>query len=400
MRGAPWFHPDHRFGDNVSAFNKVLLAALAAASLANARAQCAGQRIYIGTHQQGGTESVFTASFDEAAGAFGPARAVAAIDRPTWLVKDPARPVLYAVSETGNDGLSAGGVYSFRIGPAGGDLVEINHVESGGGGATHLDLDARSDTLFVANFGTGTVAAVGVGGEGALSGPTSIVKDHGGGPHVRQKSPHAHGVTVDPSHQFVLVPDMGADRIFIYRFAAGKRELVPAATPFLQLPPGSGPRHLVFGPNGRSAYLLTELSADLHVYRWDAGTGTLHPLQVLPTLPPGFQGTRSAGEIVVAGEGRHLYVSNRGGEDSIVAYAVDPDSGALSEIQRIASGGKQPWHLALSPAGAWLLAANESSNAVTAFRVDRGTGRLSATDNRLDIPTPVDTVFAGACPGR
>jgi 6-phosphogluconolactonase len=123
-------------------------------------------------------------------------------------------------------------------------------------------------------------------------------------------------------------------------------------------------------------------------------------VQTLPTLPVGFQGERSAGEVVVAGDGRHVYVSNRGGENSIVAYAVDPRSGKLAEIQRIASGGKQPWHLALSPGGAWLLAANEASNAVTAFRVDRGAGRLSATDSRLEIPTPVDTVFAGACPGR
>lgn len=366
--------------------------------IGNARAatDCGAQRIYIGTHQQGGAASLFTATFDGRNGALGAARSVATIERPTWLVHDPARPVLYSVSETGNDGKSQGSVFSLRIDSASGDVAEINRVPSGGGGPTHLALDQRSQTLFVANYGTGQVAALPLDERGALAAPASVVSDYGTGPTPRQLSPHAHGVTLDPSRQFVLAPDLGADRVFVYRFSADRRALQSAATPFLQLPAGAGPRHLVFSADGRVAYLLNELTADLNVYAWDAGQGTLRPLQTLSTLSAGYQGKKSAGEILVSRDGKRVYLSNRG-EDTIVVYAVDAGSGTLSEMQRLASGGKQPWHLALSPDQRWLLASNETSNSVNVFAVAGGDGRLSATGSKLDIATPVNIVFTGAC---
>jgi 6-phosphogluconolactonase len=357
---------------------------------------CSGERIYIGTHEQDGRPSIFTSTFDDSTGMLDTARAVATIERPTWLVKDPVRPILYSVSETGNDGRSVGNVFSLQIDAGTGRLAEVNHVPSGGGGPTHLALDARSDTLFVANFGTGQAAALPIGGAGELGPPESIGKDYGTGPTRRQQGPHAHGVTIDPSRQFVLVPDLGADRVFVYRLGADGRQLAPAATPFLQLPPGSGPRHLVFGADGRMAYLLTELTGELRVYGWDARHGVLQPVQTLATVGADYQGQKSAGEIVVSADGQRVYVSSRG-EDAIVTYSVDVRSGRLFEIQRTPSGGRQPWHLVLSPGGRWLLASNEASNSVNVFRVDGATGRLAATASSLNVTKPVDVVFAGAC---
>jgi 6-phosphogluconolactonase len=389
--------------------HKTLLAAMIAASMGHAcwaqdavppgGPACDGERIYIGTHEQAGRPSIFASTFDEKTGILGAPRAASAIERPTWLLKDPLRPVLYSVSETGNDGLSIGNVFSLRMDAATGSLDEVNHVPSGGGGPTHLALDTQSNTLYVANFGTGQVAALATREGGELDPPTSIGNDYGTGPTPRQKRPHAHGVTIDPSRRFVLVPDLGADRVFIYRLGASGRKLAPAARPFLQLPSGSGPRHLAFSPDGRIAYLLTELTAELRVYGWDAKNGVLQPLQTLSTVGAAPQEKKSAGEIVVAGDGKRVYVSNRG-EDSIVTYAVDARSSQLAEIQRIPSGGKQPWHLVLSPSGRWLLASNEASNSVNVFRVDGATGRLAATANGLDVVKPVAVVFAGACPRR
>jgi 6-phosphogluconolactonase len=320
---------------------------------------------------------------------------VSSFDRPTWLLKDPVRPLLYAVSETGNDGKSQGRVASLRLDGGAGALAEVGSAPSGGGGPTHLALDARSHTLLVANYGTGHVATLGIGDGGTLSGPVSIAGNAGSGPSPRQKGPHAHGVTLDPSGRYVLVPDLGADRVFVYRFDAATRALAPAATPFLQLPPGSGPRHLVFGPGGRTAYLLTELTGELRVLDWDAAAGTLAPVQALSIQGPNYAGPASAGELVVSGDGTMLYASNRG-EHAIVAFAIEREMGRLSEAQRIASGGTAPWHLALSPAGTWLLASNEKSDAVDVFRVGHD-GRLAATRSRLDVPTPVNVLFAGAC---
>lgn len=366
--------------------------------MANATAtqDCSASRVYIGTHQGGGAATLFTATFDGRHGVLSAARPVAAIERPTWLLNDPGQDILYSVSEIGNDGKSQGAVFSLRIDTATGDLVEINHVSSGGGGPTHLALDQRSRTLFVANYGTGHVAVIPIGRQGQLDATTSIAADYGSGPSPRQTSPHAHGVTLDPTRQFVLVPDLGADRVFIYRISGDLRTLQPEATPFLQLPPGTGPRHLVFSADGRHAYLLNEFTADLNIYGWDAARGTLHLLQSISTLSAGHQGKKSAGEIVVSHDGRRVYLSNRG-EDTIITYAVANDSGELTEMQRMASGGKQPWHLTLSPDGRWLLAANEISNSVNVFAVDKKSGRLSPTNNKSDVATPVNIVFAGVC---
>jgi 6-phosphogluconolactonase len=226
----------------------------------------------------------------------------------------------------------------------------------------------------------------------------SAVADEGSGPTPRQRGPHAHGVTLDPSHRFVLVADLGADRVFVYRFDAATRKHAPAATPFLQLPPGTGPRHLVFGADGKTAYLVAELTGDLHVLAWDAGAGTLRTVQTVSTLGPGYQGKISAGEIVAARSGRFVYVSNRG-DDTIVAYRVERRTGRLTELQRVAAGGTQPWNLALSPDGGWLLAANETTSELASFRVGAD-GRLTATGNRLDVAKPVSIVFAGACAPR
>ena len=389
----------------MSSLKKFLLVAVltsvAAAPLAQAvgaaldRATPDCERIYIGTHEQGGMPSLFTARFNAKDGSFSAAAGVASIERPTWLVKDAARPVVYAVSEIGNDGASQGKVYSLRIDPDTGALAEISSVGSGGGGPTHLALDSRSHSLLVANFGTGQVAALQIDDGNNLLGPASVVNDAGSGPTARQRGPHAHGVVIDPAGRFALVPDLGADRLFVYRFDGARRILSPAAVPFVQLPAGTGPRHLVFSPDGSYAYLLAELTGDLYVYAWDAGRGTLQTVQTLSTLAVHYQGQISAGEIIISNHGKRLYVSNRG-DDTIVVYQVAPRTGRLTELQRLPSVGINPWHLVLSPAQQWLLAANEASNAVASFRVGTD-GRLAATNNRLSVAKPVNIVFAGSC---
>ncbi|MRW92082.1 beta-propeller fold lactonase family protein [Duganella sp. FT80W] len=375
--------------------NKSLLVALGAAGWLAAgvagAADC--ERIYIGTHQQGGAPSLFTATFNSRDGSFGAASAVASMDRPTWLVKDPARPLLYVVSEVGNDGATQGKVFSLRIVPGDGALAEVGSVSSGGGGPTHLALDARAGTLLVANYGTGQVAVLALDAAGKLSGPVSVVQDQGSGPTARQRGPHAHGVAIDPTDRYALVADLGADRVFIYRYEAATRQLAPSSE--LRLPAGTGPRHLVFGADGRFAYLLSEFTGELRVYGWDAGSSSLREVQTLSILSAGFSGKISAGEVIVSGDGGQVYVSNRS-DNTVIAYQVQPGAGRLTELQRLPAGGEVPSHLALSPDGRWLLSSNEASSAVTVFQV-AGDGRLSATARKLDVAKPVNVVFAGAC---
>ncbi len=359
---------------------------------APAAATCAGTLVYVGSHGSGPGQGIFAACLDRATGALTGLGLAAEIERPTWLVRDPHRPILYTVSETGNDGKSQGGVYSLSIDPKTGKLTTISRTASGGGGATHLAYDARLGALFVANFGGGQVSSIPVQADGGLGAVSSVQTDYGSGPSRRQTGPHAHAVVVDPSGHFVLAPDLGADRVFVYRYDAATKQLSPAAEPFAALPPGSGPRHLVFSRDGRFAFLDTELSGDVYGFRWDAHAGRLTQISRRSIDPSDFTGQKSAAEIVISADGRFLYVSDRGA-NSLIVYAVDAKTGALSEVQRIAGGGDVPWSFAIDPSGRWLIVANEASSTLAVFGVDRASGKLTATPSTLSAPKPVSIAY-------
>jgi 6-phosphogluconolactonase len=365
--------------------------------------------VYFGTHtplpanaraDAGRADSgIFAARFDMRTGQLTGLGSVAAVERPTWIVAHPALPVVYAVSELGNDGRTEGRVSSLRVDLTTGKLQELNSVGAGGGGPTHLALDGALQTLLVANYGTGQVTALPILADGGLAAAVSGRRDYGFGPSPRQMSPHAHAVALDPTGHFVLVADLGADRIFIYRFDAHSRQLTPADPAYEVLPPGSGPRHLLFHRTGRFVIVNTELSAEIRCYRWDPRRGHLQLVQTLSTLAPEFHGPKSTGEIVVSRDGRFVYVSNRGA-DTIVAYSMNPHTGMLTEVQRIASQGKSPWSFALDPSDHWMLIANEVSGTVTVLQVDPASGQLTPTAEALPVPKPVSVTFLCEQPVR
>lgn len=346
----------------------------------------ASELLYIGTHG----DALYGARLDEKTGRLSPLGLTARIDHPTWLAANTHLPVIYSVSEVGNDGKSDASVSSFAVDANSGALTLINTVGSGGGGATHLATNGAGDSLFVANFGTGQLSLLPIAGDGSLLPATSVQTEHGTGPHPRQASPHAHGVAVSPDGRFVLEANFGADRVFIYRFDAAAKTLTPTAS--IAFPPGSGPRHPLFHPNGRLVFVNTELAGGLNVYRWDADKGGMELVQTLTTDASKEPGQRSAAETVLSRDGRHLYVSNRG-DNSLVAYAVDARSGKLSEIQRIADPGSIPWSISIDPSGQWMIVANQASSALAVLKIDPASGKLSLTGQELPVPVPVAVTF-------
>ena len=351
--------------------------------------------VYFGTRASGPGQGIFAARFDATSGHLSALGLVSDITRPTWLIAHPTLPVLYAVSEVGNDGVSEASVFSLAADKATGGLHSLNSVGSGGGGATHLAIDAASNSLFVANYGTGQVAWLPMLPDGRLGLAMAVESNYGTGPHRRQAAPHAHGVAVDPSHRFVLAADLGADRIFVYHFDPATRQLTPADPGFVAVSPGSGPRHLVFHPGGRFVFVVTELTAEVVSYRWDAKRGHLQHVQTLSIDEPAFTGEKSAAHIEASHDGRYVYVSDRG-TNSMVAYAVSSQSGKLSEVQRISCQGKTPWSFSLDPSGRWLLIANSGSNSIAVFSVDPDTGKLTATPESLSIAQPSNVTFLRA----
>jgi 6-phosphogluconolactonase len=317
--------------------------------------------------------------------------------RPTWAVRHPRLPIVYFTEESGGDGVSQGGVQAWRIDTRTGALTKISDVRAGGGGTTNLWFDARSDTILAVNYGGGQIVTMAANRDGTLGSVVSQVQLAGKGPHRRQASAHPHGVTVDPSGRWVIVPDLGADRIWVFPFDPATRQIGaddPAALHHVALYPGTGPRHLAFHPTGKWAYLAEELTASVTTFAWDAQTGHLTKPQILATDGPADTGDPSVAEVAVSRDGRFVYVSNRG-DHALVVHAVDPGLGTLRPIQRIASGGPLPWHFALHPGGRWLLVANRDADAVALFRINPASGRLSDTGTRLATPKPVHVGLTG-----
>jgi 6-phosphogluconolactonase len=331
---------------------------------------------------------VYAMRFDACAGRLDALGTVADVPKPRWIVAHPERPWVYVASE---GKAKEGSVVAFSVDRASAALAPLNEAAAGGAGTTHLWLDEASDTLLTANFAAGTVASLPVGRDGRLDPVVATIKASGSGPHRRQASPHAHGVAVDPSGRFVLVADMGADRLFVYGFDRGTRMLAAdagAEPRSLALPAGSGPRHFVFDASGRFVYLLNELSADLMALRWDAQRGRLALVQTLSTSSTAFQGAPSASEIALSRDGRFVYVANRS-ENTIVVYRVQPGTGELRWVQRVSSGGELPWTFALHGSGRWMLVANHRSNRINLLSIEPDTGMLADTGQSVAAPAPL-----------
>ncbi|MCS0631131.1 lactonase family protein [Telluria mixta] len=323
--------------------------------------------VYVGTQGR----EVHALRFDPGSGALAAIGPAAQGARTTWAVAHPRLPILYGVDD---DNARPGRVIAYAIDRATGALATMGEVAAGGNGTTFLALDAPARTLLAANFAGGSVSSIALDQAGRLGALVSTLAETGSGPHRRQASAHAHGAAVDPSGRFVLVPDLGADRVFVVAFDRATRVLAPHGA--FAVPPGSGPRHLVFGADGRYAYLVNELTAQLMVLRWDPREGRLALVQALAMDDAAFTGQSSGAEVAVSPDGRFVYAANRG-DNTLLVYRVDAATGMLAEIQRVPSGGQAPWSFTLHPSGRWLLVAHQKSGTVNVFGIDPASGLLA-----------------------
>jgi 6-phosphogluconolactonase len=344
--------------------------------------------VYVGTQKS----EIDALRLDTSSGKLTAIGPVAQGPKSTWVSVNPHLPILYSVDD---DNAREGSVTAYAVDRGTGALTKVNAVPTGGNGSTYLGLDIPSMTLFAANYASGSVSSISVNGDGSLGALVSTIKETGSGPNRRQASAHAHSAAIDPSGQYALVPDLGADRVFVYGFDRATHALSSGdadnSRSFI-VPPGSGPRHLVFGPNGQFVYLLTELSADLMVLRWDASQGHLALVQSVPISSEDFQGVKSGAELAVSHDGRFVYVENRG-ENALVVYRVSPDSGELSLVQRTSAGGQKPWGFGIDPSGKWLLVANQQSGTVNVFSIDPASGMVSDIGQSVVEPVPVSVTF-------
>lgn len=353
--------------------------------------------MYIGTYTGAESKGIYAYRFDPASGKLSAIGLAADSESPSFLAAHPNGKFLYAVNEIDQfQGEKTGSVSGFAIEPHTGKLTLLNRVSSLGDGPAHLSLDKTGKYVFVANYGGGSVAAFPIQDDGKLGKASSFVQHTGSSvDRERQAGPHAHEIVATNDNRFVLVPDLGLDKVLIYRFDASTGQLTTNDPAFASTDPGAGPRHAALHPNGRFAYLANEMQSTVTTFAYDAHAGRLRPIQTLRTVSDDFKAHNDTAEIATDARGKFLYVSNRG-HDSIVVYSINSANGTLSQIQDIATGGKTPRDFAVDPTGAWLFAANQESNNITLFRIDPGTGHLTRTQTELKIAAPVCVTFVTA----
>ncbi len=343
--------------------------------------------VYVGTYTGGKSEGIYRFAFDAETGRASSVALAAKIDSPSFLALHPGGRFLYAANEPQGRAPAGGAISAFRIANAEGDLEFLNSESSGGAAPCHIAIDRTGTHAFAANYGSGSVALVPIGADGRLGARTACIAHRGSSADkARQTSPHAHCVNLDARNDFLLVADLGLDQVIVYRFDAAAGTLAAHARAALK--PGAGPRHLAFSPDERFVYTVNELDLTVTRFAYTAGTGALEAKESVSTLPVPVQAGFSAAEIAVHPSGKFLYASNRG-HDSIAAFAIDKDTGALRAIGHTPAGGRTPRHFALDPSGAWLLCAHQSSDTIAVFRIDRETGRLAPAGAAISVPSPV-----------
>lgn len=331
---------------------------------------------YIGTMADG----IYLAQFDSVKGTLTKPTLVAKYEKPGFLALHPEKPILYAVG-AGNK------VAAFMIANDH-SLTLINEVDSGGNGPCHLVVDAKGQTLAVANYGDGSVVTLRLDANGKIGELISNMKNKGSGPNAaRQKSAHAHGVYFSKSNNLLFAPDLGTDETLIYRFNPETSEITPDDPAAFKAHPGAGPRHMDFSPDEKHAYIINELTntVTVTVAEFDSETGSLTEIQTLPTLPEDFKDANKTAEIEVHPNGNFVYGSNRG-HNSIVVYKRDPKTGKLTYLQHAPCGGEFPRHFAIDPSGKWLLCGHKLSNTLAVLSLDSETGLLGAPQSTVEIP--------------
>jgi 6-phosphogluconolactonase len=312
----------------------------------------------------------------------------AEMQSPTFLALDRKRDLLFCANE-----IESGAVSAFSIDSATGKLKFINQRSSMGSRPCDLVLDKTGKNLLVANYNSGTVAVLPVAADGRIGEATSVFQDTGKSVNpTRQQGPHAHCVTLSPDNRFAFVCDLGIDKVMIFKFDAEHGKLTPNDPPFVQVKAGAGPRHLVFHPNGKFAYLIYELDSSISTFAYDADAGALKELQTLSSLPGDFHGPNTAAEIAVAPSGKFLFASNRG-HDTIAMFAIDSRKGTLKWVEEESTGGKTPRQFGIDPSGRILAVCNQDSNTILLCRIDPKTGHLTPSSVIAEAPSPVCAVF-------
>ena len=345
--------------------------------------------VFFGTNTGGSgtSKGIYAASFDPDSGRFeGEAVLAAEIPFPGFIVRHPELPVLYSTSTETVRAFHMGEEKSHPV------LTPLNAEMTQSEQAAHVSVSPCGKTLVTVHYGTGRVVVFPLHEDGSI-GPSNqsiqLTKASGANPD-RQERPHPHSAYFDPTGKYLLVPDLGADRTYIYAHEASSSCLTPRG--YARSAQGAGPRHLKFSPDGHFVYVLNELEQTVDAFAWDGQAGSLQSNGTFAGLTDNEKAETDgilASEIRIHPNGKFLYTANRG-HNSISVFSIDSSSGELTRCQNIPAEVNWPRNFNIEPSGNWLLCAGQNSSNVAVFAIDPESGKLTPSENtRLTVPRPI-----------
>jgi 6-phosphogluconolactonase len=346
--------------------------------------------LLIGTYTKPGkSKGIYVYRFYAETGKLAYLNEIDDVSNPSYLCVSDNNKFVYAVNENGKNGE----VSAFTFDPKQGKLVFINKQSSSGADPCYISVDKAQKNAFVANYSSGDLTVLPINKDGSLSPVSQVIQDEGHGVNKeRQEGPHVHIGMLSPDEKYLLYTDLGTDKLNVYRYKASRPQPLSPATPsFVNVKDGEGPRHITFSNNKKHVYLITEMGSAVHVFDYD--NGKLKEKQSITLLSAGFSGQTAGAAIHISPDGRFLYASNRLETNEISVFAIDPESGGLIFVQRVTSSGKNPRDFAIDPTGNFLVLANQDSDSIYVYKIDKSNGKISRTSSGIDVGNPVCLKF-------
>ncbi|MDC3417958.1 lactonase family protein [Aquibacillus salsiterrae] len=337
---------------------------------------------YVGTYTKEASQGVYSFKLDKEKGQITDVKLTAKLNNPTYLTVSKDNQFLYAVAKEGDKG----GVTAFSIDDENGELALLNSEASEGAPPCHVSVKSDNSTVLTANYHTTKVESYVTNEDGSVV-LADVAKHNGNGPHERQEKPHMHFAGFSPDEKYAIAIDLGSDTISTYTVDNGKLSL---ANEFVTKP-GSGPRHLAFHPNGKVAYVMTELSSEVLVLEFNEANGSFQQVQAIAAIPTDFDGVNDGSAIHISPDGKFVYAGNRG-HNSIAIFSVSEESN-ITFVDWTLTEGNWPRDFAIDPSGEFLIAANQKSNTLVLFSRDKETGKLSLLQKDVYAPEAVCVKF-------
>jgi 6-phosphogluconolactonase len=365
------------------ALSLILIATLSAASSA------ADNYVFFGTHRAGKNLGFSISHFNSETGSL--TKPVFALETPApayFIIHPDGKHIYSCNSGSLKDFAPCGGVSAYSFDPPTEKISLINTISSSGGDPSYISFDTHFKHLLVANYQGGTFAVFSINPDFSVGPRTALIQDTGHSiDPARQTHAYAHSIRLDPTNQFAIAADLGLDKVFVFHYDPTLGTLIANNPPNINVPPGLGPRHTVFHPNGKWMYLITEMGGMILQFNWDAEKGTLTQQQIISAAPADNKIPNASAEITIHPNGHFLYATDRG-PNLIAVFAINPQTGNLSLIEHTPTQGKTPRNFSFDPSGQWLLVTNHDSNNAVIFKVDPDTGKLTPTGDPVAVPYP------------